>query len=81
MHAVTLTIPLKKDKNKKKRGRGSSSGDSEPQTKKILHNVAGEAPAGAVTAIMGPTGACVRVGGDGGAVPDSLGADRKDPET
>lgn len=47
---------------KKKRGRGSSSSSSDdakaaPTTKQILHNVGGEAPAGAVTAIMGPTGA------------------------
>lgn len=40
---VSLSIPLKGKKNKGK-------------TKEILHQVSGTAPAGRVTAIMGPTG-------------------------
>lgn len=51
-HTVTLTIPLKA---KKKRGL-SKEAAAAPTSKVILDGVGGEAPAGAVTAIMGPTG-------------------------
>ena len=47
---VTLSIPLKGKKNK-------------GQSKEILHQVSGLAPAGQVTAIMGPTGKKAGVGG------------------
>ncbi len=50
---VTLTIPLKA----KKRGRGGA-GKKGPTSKEILRGVGGEANAGEVCAIMGPTGAC-----------------------
>jgi hypothetical protein len=49
-----LTIPLKTKGKKKKQQQGEP-----PATKEILHDVNGEAPAGSVTAIMGPTGAFV----------------------